>query len=529
MIWLEKNEKKLVVVFTALALALRVCYLLLSDNYFNGDTGTRLYMSFEWAKSPQFFEGYDWLPLHFYLLGTVIAVFHDTIWAPRILTLLIGTLSIAPFYFLVKRVFGISTAVISTLVFAVLPAHILLSVITLSEAPFVLFLLLSALFIFKYIQFQRPHHFFLAILFISCINFIRFEGWVFTALYTAVLFFNGIPLRKVVRFVLYVSIIPAFVMLASFIGTGNPLRGLLYSDFEVIESIKLYGPNIADRGRQIQMAFMALSFLFLPLGIIALTNDKRKLFYVMLFVVPLFSVLGKIFNFTLHPQFRYFISAAVLGIPFFVEGVKLLLSKIVRIKNEALVLALSAVICLGCSFSRYKLDLYDPLVCEQNGKFNKGLKESAKWVKENLKTGNLYVDDDNFIVYNWMAFAQILSEENKRLPADLSFGEFSKIFLNAHNFYHYSWAPYVFSYEDPNPIPKKVVGFYKSNVWAGDKFTEDKFYNKLLAQNVTHLVFFKNGFLTKQLKFKNEIETWRALKFRKVYDMNEYRVYQLER
>ena len=525
----EKNEKKLIIAFTVLALVLRVGYLFLSDNYFNGDTGTRLYMSFEWAKDPAIFEGYDWLPLHFYLLGTAIAVFHDTVWAPRVLTLLLGTLSMVPFYFLVKRIFGISTAVISTSVFALLPAHILLSVITLSEAPFLLFLLLSAFFIFRYLQFQRQQHFYLAVIFISCINFIRFEGWLFTMLFVFILFFNGIPLRKIIRFVLYIAIIPGYVMFRSFLQTGNPLRGLLYSDFEVIESIKLYGPNIADRMRQIQMAFIALSFLFIPLGISASANDKKKLFYALLFAIPLFSILSKIFTLTLHPQFRYFISAAVLGIPFFVEGVNLLLSKVARIKNEVTILVLSAAICLGCSFSRYKPDLYDPLVFEQNGKFYEGFKESAKWVRENIKTAHLYVDDNNFIAYTWMAFAQMLYEEDQRLPEDVSLDEFSKIFFNPNNFYHYSWAPYAFPYEDQSVTKKKVVGFYRSSTWMAEKFSEHEFYNTLLTQNVTHIVFFKNGFLAKRLNFKDGIETRQNLKFRKIYELNEYKVYRLER
>lgn len=139
-----KVERRMLLFLFVLAFAVRTAFMLVSDNFFNGDSGSRLYMSYIWSAQPTFFTGFDWLPLHFYLMGAAIRLTGDVIWAPRMVGVLLGALTIIPFYYLVKRYFGIFIAVLSAVLFVMKPIHINLSVVTLSEVPFAFFIISAA-------------------------------------------------------------------------------------------------------------------------------------------------------------------------------------------------------------------------------------------------------------------------------------------------------------------------------------------------------------------------------------------------
>src|SRR5690606_11611124 len=88
-----------------LAVAVRIAYLSVADNYFNGDTGARLQISHQWMNFPSLFCGYDWLPLHFYMLGIAMKLTGSYDLIPRLLTLLMGVCTLIPFYALVRKTF----------------------------------------------------------------------------------------------------------------------------------------------------------------------------------------------------------------------------------------------------------------------------------------------------------------------------------------------------------------------------------------------------------------------------------------
>ncbi len=125
----------------ALALSVRLVFLFIALN--NGcDAWVRLHITQSWLKNHQQVPSEVWPPLHFWLLGGALWIWSSELSA-RLLTLLFGSLTVLPFWGIMRRLFDSRVALWSTLLFALFGFHIAYSVTTSSEAPSIFFLVLG--------------------------------------------------------------------------------------------------------------------------------------------------------------------------------------------------------------------------------------------------------------------------------------------------------------------------------------------------------------------------------------------------
>lgn len=167
-----------------LALAVRLPFVWIAPN--NGtDALSRFEYTLAWLKAPGRLpvatSEHHWLPLHFWLLGGVLSVWHSERSA-RLFTVLLGALTIVPYWGIVRRVFERRVALASALALALFSYHIAYSITTSSEAP-TLFLLGCAVYCWL--------RFFLggdwkwcvpAGISLSAASLIRFDAWIYVAL-----------------------------------------------------------------------------------------------------------------------------------------------------------------------------------------------------------------------------------------------------------------------------------------------------------------------------------------------------------
>ena len=124
-----------------LGLAVRVTFVFLANN--NGtDAWTRYEIAGFWLTAPGHLPSEVWPPLHFWILGTGLWIWKSE-WAARLLTAAFGSLTILPYWGLLRRVFGRGTALWSILFFALFGFHVAYSVTTSSEGPTIFFLVLG--------------------------------------------------------------------------------------------------------------------------------------------------------------------------------------------------------------------------------------------------------------------------------------------------------------------------------------------------------------------------------------------------
>lgn len=135
-----------------LALAINTIAYLLSHNYIDGDTHSRTIMALNWLKSPFFIYGPNdvtWVfaPLHCYLNAAIISIWHEPTVSPRILSLLLTSLTIFPLYHSVRLEFGVRAAFYSALACCFCTLFIHPAAITASEG-INLFLVFCSIYFF---------------------------------------------------------------------------------------------------------------------------------------------------------------------------------------------------------------------------------------------------------------------------------------------------------------------------------------------------------------------------------------------
>lgn len=124
-----------------LAFVARLPFLFLAGN--NGtDAWARYLIARSWVEHPSHLPSEVWLPLHFWLLGTALWVRNSELSA-RFLTMLLGALTVLPYWGAFRRIFDPQVALQSTVFFALFTFHVAYSVTTSSEVPTIFFLVLG--------------------------------------------------------------------------------------------------------------------------------------------------------------------------------------------------------------------------------------------------------------------------------------------------------------------------------------------------------------------------------------------------
>ena len=133
------------IILFILALLIRAIFLFITPN--NGvDAWARYMYAIGWLNDPSSLPSGTandaWLPFHFWLLGGALW-FWKSEWTARVLTLLLGALTVFPIWALTRKIFGREIALGGTLALAIFGFHVGYSVTTSSEVPTICFLVTS--------------------------------------------------------------------------------------------------------------------------------------------------------------------------------------------------------------------------------------------------------------------------------------------------------------------------------------------------------------------------------------------------
>lgn len=172
-----------------LGLALRFLFLQIAPNN-TTDAWARYRAAVMWLQHPrQLPEATSsdaWLPLHFWLLGTVLWI-GKTEMAARIFTALLGSSTLLFYWGVVRRAFDRGVALFSTLLLASLGFHIAFSVTTGSEAPTIFFLAAGLYGWLRYATEGARRWLLLSGVALSAASLCRFESWLYPLVLTVAL------------------------------------------------------------------------------------------------------------------------------------------------------------------------------------------------------------------------------------------------------------------------------------------------------------------------------------------------------
>jgi hypothetical protein len=169
-----------------IAFLVRLAVLILTVDI-PGDGPTHAMIGYGWSRSPYWASFGAWLPGFTYLAGAMTLVVNNPLVAPRLLNLILGSLTVPVFFALVQHIYGPAVALLSAALLVVLPLHVGLSVSSLTEVSYLFEIMAALLCVVRASQTKRTSSFDLGlfVLFLVMAEMTRYEAWVLAPLLLA--------------------------------------------------------------------------------------------------------------------------------------------------------------------------------------------------------------------------------------------------------------------------------------------------------------------------------------------------------
>jgi Dolichyl-phosphate-mannose-protein mannosyltransferase len=143
------------------------------------DFGRIIQDAVPWVSDPSTIHLYGvWLPFYKIIYGLGIIVYRNLLVTPRILSTIFGILSILLIYRTTKLLFHkTGIGIISATLFAFSPMGVWLASTSLSEMPYILFVLASLFYYLHYLNTRKSSYLYTSCLFLGLTTGLRYEGW----------------------------------------------------------------------------------------------------------------------------------------------------------------------------------------------------------------------------------------------------------------------------------------------------------------------------------------------------------------
>ncbi|MFH2146083.1 MAG: glycosyltransferase family 39 protein [Candidatus Omnitrophota bacterium] len=337
-IYLSKKEKLKIIFLTILitAIFIRGLSLFVSDN-FHGIASGKILQANKLAQNPYSF--YNWIvpahgPLHLYSLCILGKLFDNSFIAPRILSLLMGILSLVVYYQYIKLWLDKETALVCFFCAAFFSLHIIHSVLTTAETMFLFLLFSGAVFFARYKKNENINHLYISALLVGASSMCRFEGVIYGLIFSLFLIRS---LKIWFRFICLLMLLPVIWLIFNYVLFGDFLFFLKASDAVVqsaYNTLQVYGPNVTVLKKIFYWPKVLKNYFGWPIFILGVTGfwfglkeKKYKLFFSLLFGMLLVFIF-KTARGELAMQPRYGMSLGFLFLPFFAGTFKILLRKV---------------------------------------------------------------------------------------------------------------------------------------------------------------------------------------------------------
>ncbi len=178
-------------------LKLFVQFLLLNSGYkwISGDDYSRTVISYQWLEHPKIYAGI-WLSLHFWINGFFMLFIHDLFTAATTVNIIFSTATVFYFFKLTEEVFDRKTAFWSTVIFSVFNFQVWLSTSGLPESIYFFFVIGGIFYYIKFLQTTKLNYVMLGAVFFAFSNLLRYEGWLFSIVFTLLIASDIIRTKK---------------------------------------------------------------------------------------------------------------------------------------------------------------------------------------------------------------------------------------------------------------------------------------------------------------------------------------------
>ncbi len=273
-----------------------------------------------WLQHPRWIIHSVWGPFHFYLTGAVLAIWNNPIYAPVILNIVLSILMLFPFYFFVKREFNPDGAFAAVCLLAVSPVIFRNSMMNMSETPYLFLLVLTLNFISRGMRRNAVSDFILAGIFASLGSAIRYEFWLFIAIFAFFAYLKS-GIRFAIMFLSTGLIYPVMALASDFLLDNHAIKGF-FASYPWSLHIQL-ATGFQDYLRRIWFYPLCLLVSLGPFAFIAVKELVWQMkgtfpasWCAQIFFIFLLITIGNAFFGTILLHERFVSTIALLAIPF---------------------------------------------------------------------------------------------------------------------------------------------------------------------------------------------------------------------
>ncbi len=169
-----------------------------------------------------------WLPFYRLVVGLGLMVHPDLIVTPRVVTGAFGVIALLATVWLSFELFRDRTTTCVTAVLALfLPVRVALSLAPLSSMMFASFIIVALACLARWASRESSRCLFLSASLFAASGTIRYEGWIFSAIFLATVLFlklrdrKFVPVRELALSLIVVSVFPVFILASHLIEFGN--------------------------------------------------------------------------------------------------------------------------------------------------------------------------------------------------------------------------------------------------------------------------------------------------------------------
>lgn len=188
----------------------------------DADAVSRVFYSISWLENPHWIISYFWAPFHFYLIGFILSIWNNTIYAPIVINIMLSGLTLIPFYNFTKREFNNNGAFVATIFLAISPILFRNSLMSLSETPYLFFVVLSMDFLSRGIRKNSNLFFLISGLCMTIAAGFRYEPWIIMIIFVFIILLLKKP-KQAILFCSTAFIFPAIWLIQNYVATNNPL------------------------------------------------------------------------------------------------------------------------------------------------------------------------------------------------------------------------------------------------------------------------------------------------------------------
>jgi len=190
-----KDDQRETGLTTSIAISLAVAsvihFLVLYRGFYSAtlDESGRTLDAYNWIRGSEPLTTV-WLPFYKLVVGGALLIGPDLFVTPRVVSYVFGMISLCFLVWLSHVLFkNRTTTLLTGLIGAVFPPRVVLSVVPLAEIMFITAITLAVAFLVRWFAAERWRDVLLSAMFFAIASSVRYEGWVFVALFAMLVIF----------------------------------------------------------------------------------------------------------------------------------------------------------------------------------------------------------------------------------------------------------------------------------------------------------------------------------------------------